>query len=51
MIVVVRPEVPPLLVEHLDVRPERGEGERVERQDVLGVLGSNVKRSTQITKV
>ena len=39
VIVVVQPEVPPLLVEHLDVRLEGGQGERVERQDVLGVFG------------
>ena len=30
-------------VEHLDLHPERGEGEGVERQDVLGVLGLAVR--------
>jgi hypothetical protein len=39
VIVVLRPEVPPLLVELLDVCLEDGQNERVERQDVLSVLG------------
>jgi len=43
VIVVLRPEVPPLLVELLDVCLEDGQGERVERQDVLGVLGLAVR--------
>ena len=43
MIVVVRPEVPALLVERFDVRLQRGQSERVERQDVLSVFGLAVR--------
>ena len=43
MIVVVLAEVAPLLVELLDVCLEDGQGERVERQDVLSVLGLAVR--------
>ena len=43
VIVVVRPEFAPLLVELLDVRLQRGQRERVERQDVLSVLGLAVR--------
>ena len=37
--VIVRPELAALPVQHLDVRSQHGEGERVERQDMLRVLG------------
>jgi hypothetical protein len=43
VILVVLAEVAPLLVELLDVRLEDGQGERVERQDVLSVLGLAVR--------
>jgi len=43
VIVVVRAEVPPLMLELLDVRLEGGQRERVECQDVLGVLGLAVR--------
>lgn len=43
VIVVIRPGVAPFAVQHLDVHPENGEGERVERQDVLRVLGLAVR--------
>jgi hypothetical protein len=43
VIVVPRPEVPPLLLELLDVCLEDGQGERVEHQDVLGVFGLAVR--------
>jgi len=39
MIAVLRAEVPPLLPELLDVCLEDGQGERVERQEVLGLFG------------
>jgi hypothetical protein len=43
VIVVLRAEVPPLLVELLDVCLEDVQGEWVERQDVLSVLGLAVR--------
>jgi hypothetical protein len=43
VIEVVRPEFAPLLVELLDVHLQGGERERVERQDVLSVLGLAVR--------
>jgi hypothetical protein len=43
VVLVVRPEVLALLVEHLDVCLEYGECERVERQRVLCVLGLAVR--------
>lgn len=43
MVLVVRAKVGALLVEHLDVNSERGEGERVEREDSLRVLGLAVR--------
>lgn len=39
VIVVVRPEVTPLLVELLDMQLQGGQRERVERQEMLSVLG------------
>jgi hypothetical protein len=39
VILVVRSELGPLLVEHRDVLLQRCAGERVKRQDVLSVLG------------
>jgi hypothetical protein len=38
MVLVVRAEFAPFLVELFDVCSQRGQGERVERQDVLSVL-------------
>jgi hypothetical protein len=46
----LRPEVPPLLVELLDVCLEDGQGERVERQDVLSVLGLAVCRRPRVLR-
>ena len=43
MILIVRPELAALLAEQFGVCPEHGEGERVERQDVLRVLGLAVR--------
>ena len=43
VIVVVRPEFALLLVELLDVHRRGGQRERVERQDVLSVLGLAVR--------
>jgi hypothetical protein len=42
-IMVVRPELPQLLVELVDMGLEGGERERVEGQEVLGVLGLAVR--------
>jgi hypothetical protein len=39
VILVVRAELAPLLIELLDMRLQRGQRERVERQDVLSVFG------------
>jgi predicted dehydrogenase len=39
VIVIPRPELPPLLLELLDMCLEGGQVKRVERQDVLGVFG------------
>jgi hypothetical protein len=47
VIVVARPELAPLLVRHLYMRLEHGQGERVERQDVLRVLGLAVQPDPQ----
>jgi len=43
VIVVVRPEFSPLLVELLDVHLQGGQCERVERQDVLSDFGLAVR--------
>ncbi len=43
MIVVVRPEIPALLVERFDVGLQRGQSERVERQHVLSVFGLAIR--------
>jgi hypothetical protein len=43
VILILRPELAPLLVQPLDVRLQRGQRERVERQYVLSVLGLAVR--------
>jgi hypothetical protein len=43
MIVVVRPEIPALLVERFDMGLQRGQSERVERQHVLSVFGLAIR--------
>ena len=43
VIVLVRPEILALTVEHLDMRLQDGQRERVERQDVLSVFGLAVR--------